>query len=192
MNKKNIPSVAKLSPKQSKFVKYHLEGLPLSKSYLLAGYKSSSIENAASDACRLIKTAKVSQAIERARAVEWEKTVMSLAERKAYLSSVARTPAGQVDRDSPLCQEYSEEVDQSGNVKKKVKMPNKLEAINILSKLSGDYETRDDRDTNPFTFLVNFFTPSAGPAGSPALPSSAGSPALPPVMDAEIVPPSNT
>lgn len=185
MTKKNLPSVAKLSPKQSKFVKYHLEGLPLSKSYLLAGYKSSSIENAASDACRLIKTAKVSQAIERAKAVEWEKTVMSLAERKAYLSSVARTPAGQVDKDSPLCQEYSEEVDQSGNVKKKVKMPNKLEAINILSKLSGDYEIRDDQaQTNPFLFLVNFFSPSPS---QPVLPGSAGSSAPHPVMDAEIV-----
>ena len=190
MTNKNLPSVAKLSPKQSQFIKYHLEGLPLSKSYLLAGYKSSSIENAASDACRLIKTPKVSQAIQRAKDIEWEKTVMSLAERKAYLSSVARTPAGQVDKDSPFCQEYSEEVDLSGNVKKKVKMPNKLEAINILSKLSGDYETRDDRDTNPFLFLVNFFSPSPSPAGSAVLPGSPSSAALPPVLDAEIVPPS--
>lgn len=182
MTKKNLPSVAKLSPKQNQFVKYHLEGLPLSKSYLLAGYKSSSIENAASDACRLIKTAKVSQAIQRAKAVEWEKTVMSLAERKAYLSSVARTPAGQVDKDSPLCQEYSEDVDQSGNVKKRVKMPNKLEAINILSKLSGDYETKDDRDTNPFLAIISLFSNSPGlPAVPAVLPAT-------PVIEAEIVP----
>ena len=182
MTKKNLPSVAKLSPKQSQFIKYHLEGLPLSKAYLLAGYKSSSIENAASDACRLIKTAKVSQAIERAKSIEWEKTVMSLAERKAYLSSVARTPAGQVDKDSPLCQEYSEDIDQSGNVKKRVKMPNKLEAINILSKLSGDYETRDDRDTNPFLAIISLFSNSPGlPAVPAALPAT-------PVIEAEIVP----
>ena len=182
MTKKNLPSVAKLSPKQSQFIKYHLEGLPLSKAYLLAGYKSNSVENAASDACRLIKTPKVSQAIERAKAVEWEKTVMSLAERKAFLSSVARTPAGQVDKDSPLCQEYSEDVDQMGNVKKRVKMPNKLEAINILSKLSGDYETRDDRETNPFLAIISLFSNSPG---SPAVPA-----ALPatPVIEAEIVP----
>ena len=181
MTKKNLPSVAKLSPKQSQFVKYHLEGLPLSKAYLLAGYKSSSIENAASDACRLIKTPKVSQAIERAKAVEWEKTVMSLAERKAYLSSVARTPAGQVDKDSPLCQEYSEDVDQMGNVKKRVKMPNKLEAINILSKLSGDYETRDDRDTNPFLAIISLFSNSPGLPAMPALPAL-------PAIEAEIIP----
>jgi len=183
MTKKNIPSVAKLSPKQSQFIKYHLEGLPLSKAYLLAGYKSSSIENAASDACRLIKTAKVSQAIQRAKDIEWDQTVMSLAERKAFLSSVARTPAGQVDKDSPLCQEYSEDIDQSGNVKKRVKMPNKLEAINILSKLSGDYETRDDRETNPFLAIISLFSNSPGlPAVPAALPVSQ------PVIEAELVP----
>jgi len=184
MSKKTIPSVAKLSPKQSQFVKYHLEGLPLSKAYLLSGYKSSSVENAASDACRLIKTPKISQAIQRAKEIEWEKTVMSLAERKAFLSSVARTPAGQVDKDSPLCQEYSEDVDQMGNVKKRVKMPNKLEAVNILSKLSGDYEAVTEQQTNPFQFLVQFFSPSspALPVPSPVLP-------VPPVIDAEIVPP---
>ena len=191
MSKKTIPSVAKLSPKQSQFVKYHLEGLPLSKAYLLSGYKSSSVENAASDACRLIKTPKISQAIQKAKEVEWEKTVMSLAERKAFLSQVARTPAGQVDKDSPLCQEYSEDVDQMGNVKKRVKMPNKLEAVNILSKLSGDYEKGTEQQTNPFQFLVHFFSPSPGAlTGSPALPvPSPVLPELPPVLDAEIVPP---
>jgi len=179
MTKKNLPSVAKLSPKQSQFIKYHLEGLPLSKAYLLAGYKSSSIENAASDACRLIKTPKVSQAIQRAKEIEWEKTVMSLAERKAFLSSVARTPAGQVDKDSPLCQEYSEDVDQMGNVKKRVKMPSKLEAVNILSKLSGDYEGKSGEVVNPFLAIVSLF--SSQPGTLPAMPARQ-------VIDAELLP----
>ena len=105
---------------------------------------------------------------------------MSLAERKAYLSSVARTPAGQVDKDSPLCQEYSEDVDQSGNVKKRVKMPNKLEAINILSKLSGDYEGNSNEVVNPFLAIVSLF--SNQPGTLPALPASQ------PVIEAELVP----
>ena len=178
MSKKTTPSVPTLSPKQSLFVKYHLEGMPLSKAYLLAGYKSSSIENAASDACKLIKSPKVSQRIKKLKEIEWENQVMSLAERKAYLSQVARTPAGQVDKDSPLCQEYSEDVDQLGNVKKRVKMPNKLEAVNILSKLSGDYEKGNEQQANPFQFLVTFFSPNQH-----QLPSTNSD-----VIEAEIVP----
>jgi len=72
-----------------------------------------------------------------------------------------------------------------------VKMPNKLEAVNILSKLSGDYEKGTEQQTNPFQFLVHFFSPSPGAlTGSPALPvPSPVLPELPPVLDAEIVPP---
>jgi len=76
-----------------------------------------------------------------------------------------------------------------GNVKKRVKMPNKLEAVNILSKLSGDYEKGTEQQTNPFQFLVQFFSPSTGTPALPVL-SPVPSPVLPPVLDAEIVPPS--
>ena len=96
-----------------------------------------------------------------------------------------RVPARHPD----LVQEIVETHGEHGS-SKRVKLVSKLEAINIDNKMAGDNfaDRQDQTQTNPFLFLVNFFSPSPSPTGSAVLNGSPGSPALPPVLDAEIVP----
>jgi hypothetical protein len=57
---------------------------------------------------------------------------------RAYLKAVVNTPISLVGKDSPLCQSY-EEVDTKFGTTVKVKMVDKLKALDMDNKLSGRY-----------------------------------------------------
>ena len=68
-----------------------------------------------------------------------QQAVLTLAEKRAFLASVVRTPIGEVDEKSTLCQEISDEEDPAtGRSRRRVKMPDKLKAIDLDAKLSGE------------------------------------------------------
>lgn len=70
---------------------------------------------------------------------EAEDVVMTIVEKRKFLARVVRTAAGELTEDSDLCQEWSESVSEMGS-SKKVKMPDKLKAIQIDNDLAGEGE----------------------------------------------------
>jgi Terminase small subunit len=178
-----------LNTRQKKFVdNYVLKGLSIAESVRRAGYsiKSGKVEDASSYGCKLLRQDRVKTYLQKLKDKQFKDTALSLEEKRAFLASVVRSSPSQINADSPLCQEYAEEVDQQGNVKRKVKLVSKIEAIRTDNNMSGDNfaDRQDQSQVNPFLFLVNFFTPSPG-----TLTSTPAMPAPPPVLEAEIVPP---
>ena len=177
------PSKTKsLNSRQLSYATLRAKGENKSQSYLKAGYKAKTIEQAGSGAVKLEQDPRVSQYIATLQESSFLKEALSVAEKRAFLAATVR--ANPLDPNLPghLIQEARTEVDQSGNVKKVIKLPSKLEAINIDNKMTQVYETRDDRETNPFLAIISLFSNSPG---LPAVPASL--PATP-VIDAEIVP----
>jgi hypothetical protein len=71
---------------------------------------------------------------------EWERydqLTLSIMEKRKFLARIVRTPAGAVTKDSDLCQEWSESSTDAGSCMK-IKMPDKLKAIQIDNDLAGE------------------------------------------------------
>jgi hypothetical protein len=64
-------------------------------------------------------------------------TVLSLRDKREFLARVVRTPIGDVDEGSDLCQESATEETEIAS-KKRIKMPDKLRAIELDAKLAGE------------------------------------------------------
>jgi len=173
-----------LTTKQKRFVENHVtKGMSIAESVRRAGYqvKSGRSEDYGSLGCRMLKTERVSTYVSKLREKVFTKDALSVAEKRAFLAATVR--ANPLDPDLPghLIQEARTEVDPAGNVKKVIKLPSKLEAINIDNKMAGDnYADRAGSEiVNPFLAIVSLF--SNQPGTLPAIP-------VRPVIEAEIVP----
>lgn len=114
---------------------------------------------ARSAANRALTNVAVISRIAQLRAPQTKEALMGKEEKLAYLAKLVRTPVGEIGPDSPFCQEYTEDriaggshgklrrgTAASGNeteseiiIRAKTKMPDKLRAIELHSKLSGDF-----------------------------------------------------
>jgi hypothetical protein len=161
-----------LNTRQKKFIENHIvKGMSIAESVRLAGYtiKSGRSEDFSSVGCRLLKTPRVSSEVERIREREFNKTALSYAEKRAFLARSVRTSVDQVGASSDLAQEFVEEVDVQGNVRRKVKVVDKLRAIELDNKMSGDnFADRSPQASNPFLLIVSL--------GKSATPSVADQP----------------
>ncbi len=99
-------------------------------------YKTT-VKVAGSAGGRLLKNVQIQQRMAELQQKAAEGAVMSLQEKLEYLAAVKRTPIGEVNETSPLCQ--SVEWTESG---KKLKMPDKLKAIELSAKLQGEFKER--------------------------------------------------
>ena len=63
-----------------------------------------------------------------------DKAIMSLRDRKIWLSDAVRTPLGEIDENHPLCTEMT--ATETGT---KIKKADPLKSMDILNKLEGDY-----------------------------------------------------
>jgi len=168
-----------LTQKQKKFAEnYILRSMSIAESVRRSGYavKSGRSEDYGSLGCRLLKTERVSHYVSKLRDKAFEKDLLTFNERRSFLAKVVRSSPSEVDANSDICQEYSETTNEHG-VSKRVKIPDKLKALELDAKLAGDFN-KENEVTNPFLFLVNFFTPNSSPLTLPN----------PNVIDAEIVP----
>jgi hypothetical protein len=105
-------------------------------------------------ASKLANRPDMKELIERLRKATWDAKSLSLSEKRAFLADVVRTPVGEVDETSPLAQEVTTEHGEFGT-KKKVKMPDKTKAIELDSKIAGDfYSDREGVKINPFSCLL--------------------------------------
>jgi hypothetical protein len=66
-------------------------------------------------------------------------SILTARERLEFLAAVVRTPVGSIDEHSPLAQEVTIE-EGEGRSRKKVKMPNKLDALTLDARLRGELD----------------------------------------------------
>lgn len=157
--KKKTPPVkpaacSKLSSRQEKFAQIYASGTKATEAYVAA---YGPVKGAEVSASRLLSTAKISGRVKALQALAAEAAVLTLADKRKYLRSVVMTPLGHVDETSVLCQSAEYLVtggvrgrlrrghSESGNEETepemttvKIKMPDKLKAIELDAKLAGE------------------------------------------------------
>jgi len=147
-----------LNTRQKRFVdNYVIKGLSIAESVRRAGYivRSDRSEDYSSVGCRLLKTPRVSSEVQKLREKAFEKDALSLAEKRSFLARCVRTPVGELHEGSDLAQELVITEGKEGT-SKRVKGVDKLRAIEIDSKIAGDfYADREPQAQNPFLFIVS-------------------------------------
>lgn len=129
------PTPAKLSARQENFVREYVSGKTAAEAYAVAyGVAGHTAESAGS---RLLRNVEVSRKITALRQRADDGSVMTLLYRRRYLKRVVDTPIGDIDHRSDLCQERTVTTSEDGCTEK-IKMPGKLGAIELDSKLAGD------------------------------------------------------
>ena len=150
----NLPN---LTTKQLAYCTHRAKGENKARSYLMAGYKAANSEQAGSAACKLESDNRVSSYISTLRESSFLKDALTLAEKRAYLARAVRCDVRSPDAD--LIQEISES-ESDGKVSKKVRVVDKLKAVELDSKIAGDfYSDRSPQVSNPFMFIVSLSKP---------------------------------
>lgn len=150
-----MPKQNTLNRRQQLFCHYLTEGESQAQSYLKAGFKANTIQQAGSNAIRLMRTERVASYLSKLKDIQFTKQALSYAEKRAFLSRVVRTPVGELNEGSDLAQEVTITESKEGT-SKKIKAVDKLRAIEIDSKLAGDfYSDREPQANNPFLFIVS-------------------------------------
>ncbi|MEG1259020.1 MAG: terminase small subunit [Akkermansia sp.] len=124
-----------LNDKQRKFCDYLTEGLDKADAYRRAYKSKSSSAVCASCASKLLKNANIEAYLSKLRAEIKQGVILTRREILEYLTLVVKTPVGEIDDKSELCEEVS--ILQNGA---KTKMPSKLAAIAEINKMLGHYE----------------------------------------------------
>ena len=180
-----------LTTRQLAYCRNRAEGKSKAISYTDAGYSAANLEDAGSAACKLEKDHRVITMIQTLKEASFVKDALTFAEKRSYLARCVRTSVDQVGVSSDLAQEVSEEVDASGNVKRKVKVVDKLRALELDNKMSGDnFADRSPQVSNPFAVIIALGkTPAQGQALDDARQAvSVGKLPHPPlVIDAEVI-----
>jgi phage terminase small subunit len=184
-----------LNTRQKKFVdNYVTKGLSIAESVRRAGYSTTSgkLEDLSSYGCKLLRQDRVKAYVQRLKEKAFKQDALTFAEKRAFLARAVRTSVDQVGASSDLAQEVVEEVDQEGRVKRKVKVVDKLRALELDNKMSGDnFADRSPQAQNPFMLIVSLGKTSGNTsllddARQAASVGQLPHPAV--VMDAEVVP----
>lgn len=120
------------NPKHELFCHQRAKGVCADKAYVSAGYKEDRHHAArlATNGHVIARVAEIQKASETA-------THLTIAEKRQFLADVLRTPLGDVDQTSPLCQEHSRtDGEMSSTIR--FKMPCKLKAIQLDNDLAVD------------------------------------------------------
>lgn len=123
-----------LTPRQKKFADLRLEGLPAGIAYSQAGYASA---HPRVDARKLLKHETVAAYIAAQQEILNEKCLVNQVQIMNYLTHVIMTPIGRLDEESPLAQEYSNDLVGKETMRKRVKMIGKMDAIKQLCNMMG-------------------------------------------------------
>jgi len=148
-----------LNTRQKKFCdNYATRGMSIAESVRRAGYnfKSQKSEDYGSYGCKMLKQDRVASYVSKLREKSFSKDVLSMAEKRAYLARAVRTPVGEITEASDLAQEVTFSEGKEGS-SRKVKAVDKLKAIELDSKIAGDfYSDRSPQALNPFAFIIQF------------------------------------
>lgn len=162
-----------LSVRHERFCEGIAAGLSGAEAYTKAGYKVSR-DDARKHAARLMTKDDVKGRIAELRKPQTKSALRKKEDNLRFLAEVIGTPLSEIGPDSPLCAEYTEEVIGGGNrgklkrgnapsgnekvgatvIRRKVKKPDVLRAIELYSKLLGHFEPdRVEVDAGPKTLL---------------------------------------
>jgi len=159
-----------LTTKQRRFVEnYVTKGLTISESVRRAGYqfKSDRTEDYGSYGCKLLKQERISSYVSKLREKAFSREALSYAEKRAFLARAVRTPVGELHEASDLAQEVTITEGKEGT-SRKVKAVDKLRALELDSKLAGDfYADREPQANNPFLFIVSLGKSAGDPVSLP-------------------------
>ncbi len=148
-----------LNVRQERFAELVAAGIPATTAYRQAGYTDAG-RNAEQNASRLRENEGVAARIAELRKPQTKAAELLKEEKLAFLAAIVRTPIGEIGPDSPLCAEFVQETiggGDRGKLKKgkadsgneiggplvtrlRVKMCDKLRALELHSKLVGDFE----------------------------------------------------
>jgi len=152
------PKSRPLNLRQRKFVENHiLKNMSIAESVFRAGYSIASrkVEDASSYGCKLLRQDRVKAYVSKLREKSFEGMELSYKEKRAFLARAVRTSVSEIGSSSDLAQEMIEEVDAHGNVRRKVKAIDKLRAVEIDNRMSGDnFADREPQNSNPFMLIV--------------------------------------
>jgi phage terminase small subunit len=152
------PKSRPLNLRQRKFVENHiLKNMSIAESVFRAGYSIASrkVEDASSYGCKLLRQERVKAYVSKLREKSFEGMELSYKEKRAFLARCVRTSVSDIGSSSDLAQEVTEEVDAHGNVRRKIKAVDKLRAVEIDNKMSGDnFADREPQNANPFMLIV--------------------------------------
>jgi hypothetical protein len=145
-----------------------------------------------------LKSERIQKEIAKIREKQFEKDSLTFAEKRAFLARAVRTSVDAVGASSDLAQEVSEEVSAEGSVKRKIKVVDKLRALELDNKMSGDnFADRSPQVSNPFLFIVSLSKTEGQTDALGDLQQDANVNRLPalhdaPMIEAEIVSNTNT
>lgn len=148
-----------LSVRHERFCEAVVSGMSATQAYIAAGYQVSE-KVAGTCGPRLMENAGVKRRIAELRAPQTAAALLTKDEKRRYLAKLVRTPIGQLTPDSDLCTEYvttqvaggrrgklrrgnapeGNETSEEPVVQVRVKMADKLRAIELDSKLAGHFE----------------------------------------------------
>jgi hypothetical protein len=124
-----------LTPRQKAFADFYITGIPAGRAWTQAGYSSRG-NPAEVQASQALKKPKFKAYIKAERARLEKAGEIRREDLVSWLVAVIRTPIGQVDADSPLCQEFSCE-DIEGGTRTRIKMASKMDACRQLAQIMG-------------------------------------------------------
>ena len=176
MSAKPSKKAAKARPlniRQERFAEFVASGMPATKAYMKAGY-SNDPRIAEAHASRLVENGGVKARIAELRQPQTKAALRKKDDNLRYLAEVIGTALRDIGPDSPLCVEYSEDLVGGGNrgklrrgkadsgnevieeavLRRRVKKPCPLRAIEIYSRLLGHFEPdRVEVEAGPKTLL---------------------------------------
>lgn len=132
----NSSRVAELTAKEMMFCRFIIAGQSKATAYVSAGYSANSPESASSAGCQLAQRPRVAIYLKELREAAFTANVLSLAEKRDYLSRLVRTPISQIDATSDLAQ--GQKFDRETGVMTELKIPDKLKALELDAKLAGE------------------------------------------------------
>lgn len=152
------PKTRPLNVRQERFCELVAGGMNGTEAWIEAGYPVSRTV-AAANASEALGNPKIKSRIDQLRKPQTKAALLSKEEKLAFLAEIVRTPVGEVGPDSPLCQEFTEEIvgggrrgklrrghANSGNetvgpiiTRTRSKMADKLRALELHAKISGDF-----------------------------------------------------
>jgi hypothetical protein len=147
-----------LNVRQERFCEFIAAGESQTDAYLKAGFKVDK-SVARRNAARLLTNADIQNRISELRKPQTAAAIFTKEEKLAFLAAVVRTPIGEIGPDSPLCVDFVEETVADDNrgrlrrgdhessneqveptlLRRRVKMVDKLKALELHARLTGDF-----------------------------------------------------
>ena len=139
-----------LTEKQKEFARGLFDGMSQREAYK-AAYDCSKKKDKTVDelASRLSRNVKVKEYLASLNVKVEKSAILSKQERMEWLTRVVKTPIGEVDEESDLCQEFRFDGE---TMSRTYKMPSKLGAIAELNKMDGAYEPEKIEVRSEFSF----------------------------------------